>query len=78
MVMSLSMRKAMLTTNAKASGRRLTVTVIKDLDADRAGWLKEVVLKSQLLGQYDTIQTKWVPKEILREKRTNQRHRNVL
>ena len=57
------MRKAMLTTNAKASGRRLTVTVIKDLDADRAGWLKEVVLKSQLLGQYDTIQTKWVPRD---------------
>ena len=53
----------MLTTNAKASGRRLTVTVIKDLDADTAGWLKEVVLKSQLLGQYDTMQTKWVSRD---------------
>ncbi len=52
----------MLTANAEASGRRLTVTVIKDLDADRAGWLK-VVLKSQLLGQYETIQTKWVPRD---------------
>jgi hypothetical protein len=51
----------MLTTTAKASGRKLTLTVIKNLDKDRQPWMAEVVLKSGLLGQHDTIRTKWVP-----------------
>ena len=59
--MSLSNQSAMLTTTAKASGRKLTLTVIKNLDKDRQPWMAEVVLKSGLLGQHDTIRTKWVP-----------------
>ena len=53
----------MLTTNAKASGRKLTLTIIKDLDQDRQTWMEEVVRKSGLLGQHDTICTKWIPQD---------------
>ena len=53
----------MLTTNAKASGRKLTLTVIKDLDKDRQPWMAEVVLKSGLLGTHDTIRTRWLPQD---------------
>ena len=53
----------MLTTNAKASGRKLTLTIIKDLDKDRQPWLVEVVMRNGLLGQHDTIRTKWIPQD---------------
>ena len=59
--MSLSMQGANLTTNAKASGRKLTLLVIKDLEKDREPWMADVVRKSELLGQHDTINTKWIP-----------------
>ena len=62
-VMSLSMQSAMLTTNAKASGRKLTLILIKDLDNDRQPWMVDVILKSGLLGQHDTIRTKWIPQD---------------
>ena len=51
----------MLTTNAKASGRKLTLTVIKNLDKERKTWMVEVIRKSGLLGQHDTIRVKWLP-----------------
>ena len=59
--MSLSMRSAILTTNAKASGRKLTLMIIKDLEKDREPWMADVVRKSELLGQHDTINMKWIP-----------------
>ena len=59
--MSLSRQSAMLTTNAKASGRKLTLTVIKNLDKERKTWMVEVIRKSGLLGQHDTIRVKWLP-----------------
>ena len=59
--MSLSTHNASLTTNAKASGKKLTLKVIKNLDTDRQTWLSEVVMKSSLLGSHDTIRTQWVP-----------------
>ena len=55
------MRSANLTTNAKASGRKLTLLIIKDLERDRELWMADVVRKSELLGQHDTINTKWIP-----------------
>ena len=55
------MRGANLTTNAKASGRKLTLLIIKDLEKDREPWMADVVRKSELLGQHDTINTKWIP-----------------
>ena len=55
------MRSANLTTNAKASGRKLTLLIIKDLEKDREPWMADVVRKSELLGQHDTINTKWIP-----------------
>ena len=54
------MQSAMLTTNAKASGRKLTLIELKDLD-DRQRWMADVVLKAGLLGSHDTIRTVWVP-----------------
>ena len=59
--MSLITHNASLTTNAKASGKKLTLRVIKNLDTDRQTWLSEVVMKSSLLGSHDTIRTQWVP-----------------
>ena len=55
------MRSANLTTNAKASGRKLTLLIIKDLEKDREPWMADVVRKSELLGQHDTINMKWIP-----------------
>ena len=40
-VMSLSIQSVMLTTNAKASGRQVTLTLIKDLDNDRQPWMAD-------------------------------------
>ena len=49
------MRSANLTTNAKASGRKLTLLIIKDLEKDREPWMADVVRK------HDTINMKWIP-----------------
>jgi hypothetical protein len=35
--------------------------IIKDLEKDREPWMGDVVRKSELLGQHDTITTKWIP-----------------
>ena len=37
-VMSLSIQSVMLATNVKASGRKVTLTLIKDLDNDGQPW----------------------------------------
>ena len=61
--MSLSTHNANLSSNAKASGKKLSLRVIKNLDVDRSAWLSDVVLKSSLLGTHDTIRTQWSPKD---------------
>ena len=63
MVMSLSMQSTMLTTNAKASGRKLTLIIIKELDNDRDAWMADVIRKIGLLGVHDTIRVKWIPQD---------------
>jgi hypothetical protein len=60
--MSLTAHHANLSSNAKASGRKLVLEVIKNLDVDRSAWLSDVVLKSSLLGTHDTVRTQWNPK----------------
>ena len=52
------MRGASLTTNAKASGRKLTLMVIKDLEKDREPWMADVVRKSELLSVNMTLSTR--------------------
>ena len=59
--MSLNKHTSSLTANAKASVRKVSLFVIKDLDKERKKWLTDVTTKSTLLGAEDTLQTKWVP-----------------
>ena len=60
--MSLTAHHANLSSNAKASGKKLVLKIIKQLDIDRSAWLSDVVLKSSLLGTHDTVRTQWSPK----------------
>ena len=61
--MSLSTHHTNLSSNAKASGKKLALKVIKNLDIDRSAWLSDVVLKSSLLGTHDTVKTQWNHKD---------------
>ena len=61
--MSLSTHHTNLSLNAKASGKKFVLKVIKNLDIDRSAWLSDVVLKSSLLGTHDTIREQWSPKD---------------
>ena len=61
--MSLNFNNASLTSTAKASGKRVVVKVIVDLDTGRNEWLSAVVIAESLLGTHDTVRTKWVPIE---------------
>ena len=54
---------ANLTTVAKASGRKLTLILITDLEKERQPWMADVILKSGLLGTHDTITTMWEPRD---------------
>ncbi len=59
--MSLRTHNANLSSNAKASGKKLSLKVTKD--SDRPSWLSDVALKSSLLGTHHTIRTQWNPKD---------------
>ncbi len=61
--MSLSTHHTNLSWNAKASGKKLVLKVVKNLGIDRSTWLSDVVLKSSLLGTHDTVKTQWSPKD---------------
>ena len=59
--MSLTTHNATLTTNARASGKKQVLQVIKDLDHDRQTWMGDLVIKSMLLGNHDTVRVQWIP-----------------